>query len=505
MDRCSRRTGVAEGWLLIAIILCSFSASDAFAESDEYARRLNEARALLQQQKAHEALAAFQALLAEQPSLPASIGAARASAMTDQPQEALRYYRQALGIAEDEEERNVARFGIARMLLWLEQYQDAEVMYTDLASRPLSTEDHSFASAGLMRSLSFQNKPIKAYRSASSNTPLLAPEKLELARAALWSGLPDKAAEIIDQGIAVEPDTRMARELGALQSEVQAETANPLDFHAEFTSDSDDLRTMKSELAAAVRPFPAGTAGLVAQHQGFTRHEQSLTMNGLQARVSSRTEDRLLLSIQGGPAAYGDWRTALWSGSAVFRPDDNMRYETYASREAVETFPAFERHIRFDTAGLGATYSPAGFVLAASLYRQTFSDDNRRLGVSGALGVPVSEPLGLSVRLRARYFGSGRTDTVGYFNPDRFMHEQLLFELNRLLGQNWRLYAAAGPGLQRITPGERSTTALAELSIQGALYRSLAIGIDCGYSSSAIASSSGYRRQYAALSLSHPW
>jgi hypothetical protein len=507
MDGCAPGRGMAaKKWVLVALIPLSLFARSAFAEPDDHAHRPDDAQLMFRQRDAAGSLTLFRELIAEHPSFPAYSGAARASAAMDQPQQALRYYRRALPLARDPAEQRIALFGIARVLMWLERYREAESVYADLLSRQLPEEDRSLASAGLLRSLSFQDKPMRAYRTASTSDTILPAERLERARAALWAGWPDRAAEILDQGVPVEPGTRMAKELGALQSEIRMETANPLDFHVEATRDSDDLRTEKSELGAAVRPFPPATLGLLAQHQRFEQRARGLTMKSLQVQYVSRGEDVPRITLQAGPAAYGDWHTALWSGNAVFRPDDETRYEAFVSREAVETFEAFDRHIRSDTAGLGVTYRPAArLVLAASLYRQTFSDDNRRLGESGTIGVPVSKPLGLGLRLSIRHFSDSRTDTVGYFNPDRFSHGQLLLALTRHLGRQWQLYAAAGPGRQRVTAGDREASALAEISIRGMVSPSLSIGLDGGYSSSAIATSSGYRRQYAGVSFSLPW
>ncbi len=507
MDKCSAHRTVAITTILFVLLFPILRPQGACGAED-YAQRLDQAQRLLDQQNADAALALFKTLMAEQPSFSAFSGAARASAVGDQPENALGYYRQALELAKNNAtERRICLFGIARMLMWLERYAEAERTYAELLSQPLSKEDHAAAAAGRIRSLSFQGKPMRAYRSVSPGGELSPAEQIELGRAALWAGWTDKAAEMLQQEIAVEPDTRMAKELEALRSGVQAEIATPVDLHGEFISDSDGMRIKKSELAAAKNVSAAGNLGLVFQHQGFEQRDQNLTMNSLQARYSSRLGDMFWLSLQAGPAAFGEWRTALWSGSLSYRPNDEIRYEAFALREAVETLIALNRHITLDTAGLAATYTPVSTIsLAGSAFRQWFSDDNSRTGGTARIATPISKRIGLDVQVRARYFEDSRRDTVGYFNPDRFHEEKLLLAFDKRLGSDWRLFALAGPGFQNTTPGDgSSTTLLAEFSLKGRINKALSLSLDYGYSNSAIASSSGYRRQYSSISFFYPW
>lgn len=504
--RPSFRTN-ALGWGLLSLVLFPLTAQGVNNAVGAPPAGLEQAQILLQRQDGPAALAAFEEIIAVQPSFAAFLGAAQASALADRPREALWNYRRALDLARDDAaEQRMALFGIARMHLWLEQYQEAERTYADLLSRTLTAEDRSAASAGLMRSLSFQDKPMQAYRSVPPGSTLSPAEKIEQARAALWAGWPDKAAAVLAQGIPVEPATRMARELEGLRGEAQVDMANTLALRSDFTKDSDDMRIRKSELSAGMRLPDAGTVGLVGQNQGFEQHGRHRAENSVQARFSSRVEDRFWYSLQAGPASYGDWNTALWSGNALYRPDDETRYEAFIIREAVETFVALDRHLTLDTAGLTAEYTPhRRLMLAASAFRQSFSDDNHRLGGNGKIGTLLSERLGLGVQIRARYFEDSRTDTVGYFNPDRFHEEQLLLVLNSRMGNSWRLYGLAGPGIQNVAPGDHTSTWLTELSVWGKIGRSFSISLDSGYSNSSIASASGYRRQYAGISLSYLW
>lgn len=493
--------------ILSALLFFQLAAGGAYA-AENYAQRLDRAETLLKRQEGAAALALFKTLIAERPTFSACLGAARASAVADEPESALRYYRHALDIAGDNAmERRLSLFGIARMLMWLERYQEAEKTYEELLSHPLSKEDHAVAAAGQVRSLAFQDKPMRAYRIASAGSEPSSSERVELARSALWAGWPDKAEEMLRPEIVLEPDTRMARELEALRSDVHAQMANPVELHGEYISDSDDLRIRKSELAARMKISAIADLGLAVQNQGFEQHDQHLAMNSLQARYSSRPADTFWLSFQAGPAKYGEWRTALWSGSMVYHPNDETRYELFISREAVETFLALNDHITLDTAVMTAAYTPVSkILLSASLYRQSFSDDNDRLGGTVKFAVPVSRRVGLDVQLRARYFEDSRTDTIGYFNPVRFHEENLLLAFDKRLGSDWRFSALAGPGIQNTSPGDGSTnTLLAEASLRGRIVNGLSLSLDYGYSNSAVASSSGYRRNYAGITLSYQW
>jgi tetratricopeptide (TPR) repeat protein len=479
--------------------------SGAWGSTGCHEQRLEQAQELLRQQDSVAAVAAFKSLAEEAPSFPAFHGAALASAMNDKPREALHYFQQALRFAGDDgARRRISLFGIARMFMWIGQYRDAEMIYRDLLSGPLSEEDRAIASSGLIRSLSFQNKPLQAWRNVPRDVVLSASEKLEAARAALWAGLPDKADILLDQDIPVEPGTRMEKELSSLRNEVYAETAHPVNLYGAYIRDNDDLRIRKSEAAAGTR-FGAGSFNLLFKHQGFDQHERRRSMNSPQAGFSTRLDDVLWFSVQAGPAYYGDWDTALWAGSALYQPDDELLIEGIVSREAVETLDALERRITVDSASLAAGYDIYRVNLSASILRQSFSDDNNRVGAVGEITTEISNQIGLSGRLKFRYFEDSKLDTVGYFNPKRFREGQLLFILNSRPGSDLRVYVQAGPGRQSVSPGDRNTTLLGEISLQARISRPLYIGLDFGYSSSAVASSSGYRRQYQGMTISYLW
>jgi hypothetical protein len=210
--------------------------------------------------------------------------------------------------------------------------------------------------------------------------------------------------------------------------------------------------------------------------------------------------------VQGGAGYYGDWRTGLWSGDATYRPFDRLAVEVSAGREVVENFASFDRNIVMDRASVGAEYGLTHrATLAGLVYGQRFSDANERLGTVGRFGLVLSETIGLSAQLRVRHFKSSRDDVVGYFNPESFQEEKLVFVLRRWLNPVWRIEVLGGPGIQTINPGERSGTSLIEAGVSGRWRGCLSSSVTLGYSDSAVSTPSGFSQYYGQVRVSCPW
>jgi len=469
--------------------------------------RLQEARDALRAGNAREALDRFEQLidnrLARRPAL---FGAAEASAVLDEPERALGYYRQILQESDigSEDERR-ARFGAARMSIWVGRYSDAESFYRQLLRQPLSDEDAEIARVGLIKALSFGGRPMAAFESAPHTANLSASDRFELARAAMWAGWPDKA-DVLLRDIGPVTEGRLARDLENLKLDVACELASPASLRFGWSRDSDEFTARKAELVVGTRVLTAHTMSLALQWQSFDQHDRALGMRGVQGRYDGRWTDHLWVSLQGGPAYYDGNHVGLWSSNVVYRPTDRVGVEASAGREAVESFPAFDRRVVLDTIGLGLDYRvTARLGLAGFVYGQRFSDANERLGGVGKATAVLSERVGLSAQLRARMFASARNDVQGYFNPERFIEEQLLLVLRRRLNSDWRVEVVGGPGVQRVTPDERSTTSLIEGRIAGRFVGCLTSSLVMGYSNSAVSSASGFARYYGSLFISSAW
>lgn len=114
------------------------------------------------QQRPHLPIASFADYIAQ----------AQKHAMDNQPEQSLQLYRKALALALESKnptQARVARFGIGKMLLWLENYPEAETTYQLLRDENLSNDDHQIALDGLVRSINYQNRHSEAARLVPEN------------------------------------------------------------------------------------------------------------------------------------------------------------------------------------------------------------------------------------------------------------------------------------------------------------------------------------------------
>jgi hypothetical protein len=226
----------------------------------------------------------------------------------------------------------------------------------------------------------------------------------------------------------------------------------------------------------------------------------------LQAEYLSRVEGRSGFN-SGRPRLLGDeWIPVVWLANITVHPLEDVRLTAFTSRDVLETFAALERRITYDTLGFAVdTRTDRGLFMDAAAYRVAFSDENRRSVVNAKFSAPVSDLMGLRAEVTACYFENSRTDTIGYFNPQRYHQGQLLLVLNRSLNPMLRLYAIAGPGIESVSPGIRSTSFLGAVSLHAFLTHVFSVKADYGYSDAAVASPSAFRRQYVGISLFFTW
>jgi|GEM_PF-5035944 len=130
------------------------------------------------------------------------IAKAQESAANNQPVLSLEFYQKALVEAIKNNrpaQIRVARFGIGKMQLWLEQYQDAEATFQILHKDDLSPEDQQIALDGLVRAINYQNRPLEASKLLPEGYSISNPNLvISLAQAMLDAGLKTQAESLIN-------------------------------------------------------------------------------------------------------------------------------------------------------------------------------------------------------------------------------------------------------------------------------------------------------------------
>jgi tetratricopeptide (TPR) repeat protein len=433
---------------------------------------------------------------------------AQASASANQPATALSYYVLALHAARtDETQQRVALFGIGHMLLWLGRYGESERVYRQLLASNLSSEDRQTALAGLVESLSYDGRPMVAYAVGSSEKSALNQELvIATAEAATDANWPDKARELLNLDAAslgeLDSNSRLAAQLRSVRRAIGNDLGPLATLDYTESSDSDGLRI---DTADAQILMPAGTvtaAYLLYDRSFLAQNTWSAQGDRATLGASSRLGDHTWVRASFGSQSYPGWQTGTYDASASLRPNDRYGFEAFGSRDIVETQTALAQHLTGSLAGFDGDSTlgqrTTGF---GEVYRENFSDGNRRIGLSGKVGLGIDDSIGLSGAVRWRSFSDNLFGSNAYFDPWHYGALDALITETRRLGEAWRFSVTGGLGRQGVDPGDISTTESYEASMNGYSRGCVSGQAVFGYSNSALASSSGYQRHYTALSV----
>jgi hypothetical protein len=432
---------------------------------------------------------------------------AQASASANQPATALSYYVLAFHAARtDEAQQRVALFGIGHMLLWLGRYGESERVYRQLLASELSSQDREIALAGLVESLCYEGRPMAAYAVGSSERSALNQELLiATAEAATDANWPDKARELLDLNAAsldeLNSNSRLGTQLHSVRQAIGSDLGPLAMLGYTESSDSDGLRI---DTADAQILMPAGTvtAYLLYDRSFLAQNTWSAAGNRAALGASTRFGDHTWVSVSFGSQNYPGWQTGTYDSSVAFRPNDRYGFEAFGTRDIVETQAALAQHITSSLAGFDGDSAlgqkTTGF---GEVYRQDFSDGNKRIGLSGKVGLGIDDSIGLTGAVRWRSFSDSLAGNSAYFDPTHYGALDAVITEARRLNAAWRLSVSGGVGRQGVDPGGVSTTDGYEAAMDGYSRGCVSGHAVYGYSNSALASSSGYQRHYTTISL----
>lgn len=214
----------------------------------------------------------------------------------------------------------------------------------------------------------------------------------------------------------------------------------------------------------------------------FRQGDWSLRVNSLLAalrKVNPATAEGITAR---GALTVGGNRTRL-HGEGVwnvrFTPQTGI--ELIASRDAVETVQGLQRGTlsNFFAAGLDHALSERLTVIGMPTYRR-FSDGNEQTGWRGWLIYTVAPSQGLSVSVKARSYDSSRGGGGVYFSPDHYDRAEIGLRLRRAIA-DWRVFATADLGRERIDRTIEKPTAQLSLTAQRALGGGAALGLQLAY------------------------
>ena len=429
---------------------------------------------------------------------PATIEAAREQALAQHPAAALAAYRTALTQAGDDPARvRVALFGIGRMLLSLERYEDARNVYAELLASTLDRVDRDVALDGEIQSLSYLDRPHSAYafvpRDRTIDNGALV---ISAARAASWSGRPDLARSILERNApaltSLDPHSRLASQLASIAEAVHREIEPRVALSQSSTHDSDGLLVNEAMLELRRSLTRADALTLEGRAVSLSGSGAPIVGSSILVGYAGRVSDDLTFAAKVGSRQFAGWNHGIALAEIAYAPSDALRIVASTDSTVVESLQAISNRITTSTDGITVRLIPlARFVATAGLSTQMFSDGNRRAARSGSVSYAVLPDIGLGVQARVRSFSDRLSPNDGYFSPARLDEEQLLFTENRRV-RTWRYSAVFGIGRQRIV-GSRTATTTLGLSAGGPLGGCLRTEASISNANSALASISGYR------------
>jgi hypothetical protein len=228
------------------------------------------------------------------------------------------------------------------------------------------------------------------------------------------------------------------------------------------SADSDDTSVVKLLGRALLADrAPDSFAGIALEQVWFTPQGQA-----------TRRDSRFYLDLADHAGEKWLWRTRLgtdghtWLGSANLRSSDWSR-EFFVEREIVETPRGVDEGIYY-------TFGGASFDIAASPRDtvnlmagiQEFTGKNVRLHLRGSYVHVVKPELGLSLKLRSRYFHSTEPNEFDYYSPKNFVQLLPVIQMRRFDSSGWMFLGAVGLGAQRATNSGWQSARLAELRIE---------------------------------------
>ncbi len=374
---------------------------------------------------------------------------------------ALHAYREALALSPGDRD---LRWRIATVLLWLDEYAQAEAAW-----RALLAEDpkDKRAQAGLARTLNAagrHNEAVRLYAPLDDGSD--ADLRLDHARAVRWAGY-DAATVPLLAGRSDWPavflrDWRADREQ---RSYVWG--------GVDYSTDKDDLDILSATAGAGTLLQPglwlegAYRGARLESPQGDVDAKRvQATLRGLIGTPGAAPPGLLLPSATIAWNDYDGWTPITGNASLRWQPQDLWRLSADVGREVIETPQAIANRITANTASLGAEYrAPPRWAFGGVVSHLGFSDGNNRARIYGhadyalhfnpkvVVGVEGAAFRDSDPASYAAVLPPGTLPPAGYWNPRRYA-EARVFAGVWYDRDDWDAYARVALGWSRETDGD---------------------------------------------------
>ena len=397
----------------------------------------------------------------------------------------------------------------AQALSWDNRQAEAEAAYRALLAADPADER---ALLGLARVQSWRGRQ-RAALASLSRLPANPADPVEAvtitAEAQQWLGRPDRAAATLRNRLAAAPDDTRAR---WLSDRLEREIAHEIRLDARRFDQSDGLDIEQFNLGADYRFADGrGRFGPRLQYAAFDPFDgpgdiYAVTRIGVSGgwRASDALDLNATVGVDSidapGPGDTSDFLT--YDAYATLFPADRWRIDAGVQRFTFDSEPTLRNRLVVDQVKLSADFLPTERTrLTLRAAHADFSDTNRQRWWQAE----IEQRVGLAPRLWVGLRYTGTTfrlvNQEGYFSPEEY----------HSLEATLRLDGRAGPrtvyGIRASAGAERDVGSAERFILSGSAYlrQQLSARLDLeaayDYTSSSAASSTGFERGIARISL----
>ncbi len=397
----------------------------------------------------------------------------------------------------------------AQTLSWDNRQAEAEAAYrTLLAQRP---GDES-ALLGLARVLTWRGRHREALATLNA-LPNPAQDETERvtieAESYLWMGRPDLARRKLESRIAAAPQDRRARSLlKGLERDQRSEAR--LDLRRFYQSDGLDIGQVNLGLDLPIKDG-RGRIGPRLAYANFdpplaAGDSYDVTRIGFSGgyRVSNDLDFNAAMGLDtiNGPGPDDNREYLTYDAYATLWPSDRWRFDLGTARYIFDSVPTLRNGLHAERYQATGDFLPTERTrLSARAAYINYSDGNEQVWWQVEVGQRVSKEPRIYLGLRCTGTNFLLPWQPGYFSPDEYYSGEAYLRLNGRIDRKTFFGIIAAPG------GETEIGGTNRFIVSGALYvrRELSERFDIeaayDFSSSRAASSTGFAREIARLTL----
>ncbi len=360
-----------------------------------------------------------------------------------------------------------------------------------------------------------QGRAEEVYGSLVEDDSLDAEARIGLARSRIWSNRLRRGWRDLR---AVEDDGRLTADQRAEAGDFALKVLDEYMPTGEFTWrgnwDSDDLTTHRLRALGAATPV----GGLLVQagprlslFSQPARPDAAAT--GVHVHVETGLAPHLSLhatgwydhfSSDGALAETGsklDWNRPGIDSWLTWQPTSRLRFDGGAASMPVETYVAFGKELGFEQENLSCDWRFARwFSAGASGTRATYSDGNRRLQGEVRASWRHEGAFDLDVTAAITHGDFTLPYPGGYWAPDWVRNGHLSAKA-KWWGRRWTVTLDGSIGLEKESGADAITVGGGSGRLGLRVSPAWLIALEVGHSRSALATSSGYHRTFAGLSV----